>query len=74
MFAVRVEFRDENGEPQCGELVNPFRIMVEGVQQVVHVAHESPAEVAVMTFDGETLDMHCVPTLAIIRMNEVAFQ
>ena len=72
MFAMMIDFRDENGQARRGELVNPFRIMVEAGREVVHVVQENPAEITVMTFDGLTLETHLVPSLAIVNMKEVA--
>lgn len=75
MFAVRVVFRNEDGEALTGELVNPFKIMVEGTRQVLHITHEIPAQVDVMAYaeDGETLEIHRIPSLAIVSMKEVAY-
>ncbi len=72
MFAMMVKFRNDNGEEQVGELVNSFRIMIEGTRQVVVINREDPDAISVLTFDGETLETHLVPTLALIKMEEVA--
>lgn len=74
MFAMHIVFRNEDGEVLTGELVNPFKIMVEGTRQVAHIAHEVPAQVDVMAYaaDGESWEMHRIPSLAIVSMKEVA--
>lgn len=71
MLAIRVKFRDEDGEVRRGELVNSFRIMVGIDGEAVAIDQENPVDIAVMTFDGETLAMHHVPMLAIVNMKEV---
>lgn len=73
MFAVMVKFRDEDGRERRGELVNGFRIMQEGVRQVIHIDQENAADVQVMTVDADrNLEIHRVPSLAIVKMKEVA--
>lgn len=70
MFAVSVVFRDEDGFQRRGELVNPFKIMVEGLRQVAHIENRDE-QIAVMTCDGENLDLHHIPLLAVVEMKEV---
>ena len=68
---IAVLFRDEDGTPRRGELVNPHKVLVEMGREVIAVQHETPAFFDVTTFDGETLSMHKVPVPAIVKMREV---
>lgn len=72
MFKIGVTFRDEDGEIRIGELVNSFRIMIEGTEQVVHIDQPNETDIDVVTYDSETLEMHRIPSLAIVKMKEVA--
>jgi hypothetical protein len=73
MFRVEVKFRDENGTTRRGELVNPFRLTVEMDDDVCTILQETPTDVDVIGLDDfGNLSMFRVPTLAVIRMDEVA--
>lgn len=67
---VIVRFRDEYGRVSLGELVNSFRIFVEGLREIVEIDHLAD-EIDVATFDGETIMVHRVPLLAVVDMKEV---
>ena len=69
MFAIRVTFRDEDGDVRTGQLVNTFRLMVEGDDQIIEVDDDG-TDVHVACFDGTTIAMHRVPVLAVIDMIE----
>lgn len=73
MFVVSVRFRDEEGQERLGELVNPFKIMVEPSGESVYIVQENPVDIDVITVRGSEWAMHRIPTLAVIEMREQAF-
>ncbi len=72
MLAVMVNFRDEDGRPRRGELIDPFRVYVGFGEDTVQV-EDAPDFLAVMTYDPiqDLLDVHQIPALAVIGMEEV---